>query len=104
MSNELSVEYEVLVGVKIDLDTGRVTRIVAHTEDFNTAVPYQVYAGGSAGYQSGELPEYLHQDHPVRRRAEEIAEKIVAHEVDVPFTIRGVAHEIEGGSDAATQS
>lgn len=87
--DEVSVEYEVLVGVKIDADTGEVTHVIAHTEEFNHTAPTRIYMGGSKVYEAGDVPEYLPEDHPLYEHFVKIADGVVTDEVEMRFRIAG---------------
>lgn len=83
---ELSVEYLIPCSIKIQHHTGDVTGVFVHTDDFNAVIPDQIYTGGI-----DNLPEYLPLDHPVAKRAVEIASRVVSRNGDVP--LRFEVHE-----------
>lgn len=104
--NEISVEYEVLVSVKVDLDTGKVTRVVAHTEEFNTVIPLRVYSD-----EDGYLADH-HQDpagyaSEAAKTAEAVASMVIAEEVEVPwkaspFVVVKIDNDYSDGHHAET--
>lgn len=76
---EISVEYEVLLTVRVDTDSDKISSVYAHVECFNDVVPLQIY---NAGYDES-LPEYLDPEHPIAKKAAELAESIKPRVPDV---------------------
>jgi hypothetical protein len=72
--NEISVEYEILVTVKIDEETKKITGVYAHPDDFNAVTPYQIWTGGSNNPAWDR--EYLDKDDPRHQEFSEVAESI----------------------------
>jgi hypothetical protein len=86
MSKIISVEYEVLASIRVDVETGKVVSVSAFTEDMNGVEPYRVYAGE---VESDDLPEYLPKEHPLFKQALVIADKIaVGYAQPIPFSVR----------------
>ena len=84
----ISVEYEILLGVKVNVETGEVEAVIAWPDDFNTIMPLQIYAGE---YPDDSLDEYLAPEHPLAERALAIVDRVRVGvgDLHVPFSVVG---------------
>lgn len=83
---KITLDYEVLLTVKVDTDTGDIEYVCVHPEDFNGSLPARYFTGGL----DSELPEYLEPGHPIARKALTIAESILTRcgDLAVPWERR----------------
>jgi hypothetical protein len=90
----ISVEYEVAIGAKVNVETGEVVAVIAWPDDFNTVNPLQFYAGD---HPDETLPPELDPEHPLAKQALAIVDRIRVGvgDLHVPFTV--VSQETEKG-------
>ena len=89
---EISVEYEVMLAVKIDEETKRVTSVQVYPQDFNTVRPFQVYVGdASEEYVSRVATDHLTEEHEEFERWEYVASNVHVlprERYTIPFEMR----------------